>query len=363
MVFNKTSGVTQLESIAWNGGRIVAEPDGWGGTNLVPYLYSTDHLGSVRAVRNALTGAVVSRSDYEPYGAHTTLSGTPQRYRYNAKEDQSFVGTPYLDYGARQYDPTIGRWMVPDPLAEKSYYLNPYAYCAADPINHIDSNGESWRVTIDENNGRPTGFEWVSEDDSYNDDGTLKEGLFNQAIFFSENGTFDSSSRWNLGSSTAYVYLEDGTIVQYRSCTYPSDLKNYPTIPEGIYWASVGMHYGESASYIALRMSDIGTFDFYASSIELGMNNPAHPNDTTASGVNIHKAGEKDLTGMTLKGKPVSAACFLISKNDWDSFIGHFNNNKQRNNIVGISVSRSMSIPTNKTVPVIRYGTPCYVVY
>lgn len=141
MVFNKTSDGTQLESIAWDGGRIVAEPDGWGGTNLVPYLYSTDHLGSIRAVRNALTGEVVSRSDYEPYGAHTTLSGAPQRYRYNGKEDQSFAGTPYLDYGARQYDPAIGRWMVPDPLAEKNISSSPYAFCLGNPINYIDPKG------------------------------------------------------------------------------------------------------------------------------------------------------------------------------------------------------------------------------
>ena len=141
MVFNKTSDGTQLESIAWDGGRIVAEPDGWGGTNLVPYLYSTDHLGSIRAVRNALTGAAVSRSDYDPYGAHTTLSGTPQRYRYNGKEDQSFAGTPYLDYGARQYGPAIGRWMVPDPLAEKYYSVSPYSFCTDNPMNAIDPNG------------------------------------------------------------------------------------------------------------------------------------------------------------------------------------------------------------------------------
>ena len=107
----------------------------------MPYLYSTDHLGSIRAVRNALTGAAVSRSDYEPYGAHTTLSGTPQRYRYNGKEDQSFAGTPYLDYGARQYDPAIGRWMVPDPLAEKNVSSSPYAFCSGNPINYIDPKG------------------------------------------------------------------------------------------------------------------------------------------------------------------------------------------------------------------------------
>lgn len=36
-----------------------------------------------------------------------------------------------------------------DPLAEKYYSISPYAYCAGNPMNRIDVNGDSISVTPD----------------------------------------------------------------------------------------------------------------------------------------------------------------------------------------------------------------------
>ena len=102
-------------------------------------------MRSVRTIVNA-SGTVVELNDYNPFGTRTTFGSSyatlsANHQKFSGKEDQSTVAgstLPYLDFGARMYDPKLVKWNTYDPMAEKYYGINPYVYCAGDPANLVD---------------------------------------------------------------------------------------------------------------------------------------------------------------------------------------------------------------------------------
>ena len=132
-------GNLKLESIPFNGGRFISNSSG----ELLPRYFITDHLGSVRGILNE-NFDIEEQNDYYQFGKHIDDPNSQlsdNRYHYNGKENQEFFDLPYLDYGARLYDPHICRWLAPDPLVEKYPNISPYVFCANNPVNLIDPNG------------------------------------------------------------------------------------------------------------------------------------------------------------------------------------------------------------------------------
>ena len=104
-------------------------------------LQLTDQLGNVRSVVDE-NGTVALAASYYPFGGRFGgyYGVSPQgNYLFNGKELQRW-GEVY-DFGARMYDPTLGRWNVSDPLAEKTIALSPYHFGGNSPIRFIDKYG------------------------------------------------------------------------------------------------------------------------------------------------------------------------------------------------------------------------------
>ena len=305
------------------------------------YWYVTNRQGSTMAVIDWGGKHIYQRRGYYPSGTPFVLpcdvpsdeTGKETERLHIGNRWISHSGINYYDNDARLHDPVLCRFASTDPLAEKFGSYGVYSHCNANPVNIFDPTGKAWRY----NDGD---YEWVPREESYDEGGNLLEGLYEQAIVFSETGSkgkFNPYKKSNIGTSTAYVYLANGSMWKYDACTYPSDLEKYATVPAGNYEAKVGMHKG---SYEALRLSDVGTTNFYANSIELGAPNPAHPEITKAYGINIHLPGTNNITGLIQNDVPISMGCLLIDSKQWKKFISHFNNPEQKNNIIGVTIKR-----------------------
>ena len=125
-----------FESTPFGGGRIVATA----GNDTEIRYFLTDHLESMRVVATDKNN-VLERNDYQPFGKRWVTPSLPvsdNRDRFNGKEDQSFAGLPFSDYGARMYDRERGRWLSQDPLQQ---YHSPYVFCGNNPIRLIDLDG------------------------------------------------------------------------------------------------------------------------------------------------------------------------------------------------------------------------------
>ena len=102
-------------------------------------------MGNNRVVVNE-DGTIEQTTHYYPFGgvfADADTNAALQPYKYNGKELDRTHGLDTYDYGARQYYAPLLTWDRVDPLCEKYYHLNPYAYCGNNPVSYIDERGDS----------------------------------------------------------------------------------------------------------------------------------------------------------------------------------------------------------------------------
>ena len=78
----------------------------------------------------------------ETGGMELARPGASQPYRFLGNELYTSNSLGLYDFSARMYDPTLGRFLSVDPMAEGYRHLSPYAYCAGNPVVYVDKDGQ-----------------------------------------------------------------------------------------------------------------------------------------------------------------------------------------------------------------------------
>jgi RHS repeat-associated protein len=114
------------------------------------YRIISDQVGSVRLVVNvADTSDVLFRAEYTAFGEMTVLDGDVHATPFGFAGGLFDADTRLTRFGARDYDPMVGRWTAKDPIGFRSDDgPNLYTYVTSDPVHWVDTAGFSGTLPI-----------------------------------------------------------------------------------------------------------------------------------------------------------------------------------------------------------------------
>ncbi len=196
------------------------------------HFYHRDHLGNNRMDLGE-NGSVWQICHYYPYGMLMGCSylGESQRWKFGGKELDRVSGLDLLDFEARPYDATLGRFWRPDDLADKYHPLSPFLYCAANPLVLVDRDGNEVTLYATNLPNAPGIFSEATHTfiAVTNSDGSLREYY----CYGPPTDNFIYSSGKGIGKLTKREYNQDKNVI---SGTDTEHLKAAFTIapPEGM---------------------------------------------------------------------------------------------------------------------------------
>ncbi|MCK0115027.1 hypothetical protein MWU32_03405 [Gelidibacter sp. F63206] len=141
------------------------------------------------------------------------INGTDHKYGFGGKEEQDELGLGWMDFGARNYDKWLGRWMNIDPLADKYRDFTPYNYTANNPILYMDPDG---RDIIISGNTKDAMFK-LAQIAATRTGSTRINRLINsrsnytmESVFWSSNSSYDPQKNNIKYPSSVWRYSIDG---------------------------------------------------------------------------------------------------------------------------------------------------------
>ncbi|WP_164675231.1 RHS repeat-associated core domain-containing protein [Anditalea andensis] len=149
------------------------------------------------------TSPIMQETHYDPWGL--VLEGIgfqyggikANKYLYNGKELLDHLNLGLYDYGARFYDPAIGRWSIPDPMSHLREWVSPYNFVQNNPLNRIDPDGR---------------FDWVINKDNevyWDENATSQATTKTGETYLGKSGTGVDE-----GTGNTLIYNSDGTVSQ-----------------------------------------------------------------------------------------------------------------------------------------------------
>ncbi|MBI5604530.1 MAG: hypothetical protein HY879_14380 [Deltaproteobacteria bacterium] len=104
------------------------------------YYFFYDQVGSLKAVSDS-AGNILKRIDYDSFGSIINDNNPSLRIPFGFAGGLHDRDTGLVRFGARDYDPAIGRWTAKDPIDFAGGDTNLFMYIAGDPVNGIDPMG------------------------------------------------------------------------------------------------------------------------------------------------------------------------------------------------------------------------------
>ena len=99
----------------------------------------TDFQGNITMVTDR-DGQICQHTGYYPYG-EPWREPAGQPYLYGGKERMRDGSLNDYDFSARRLNSALALWTAPDPMARDFSNINPYVYCAGNPIRYVDPTG------------------------------------------------------------------------------------------------------------------------------------------------------------------------------------------------------------------------------